>query len=262
MLKTRLITTLVGVPLLLVMLHMGEYFWNAVFILMAGIGLWEFFSMMKKKGFTPLMLPGYLLLYSLMFCSQSESLGKALLFLVLSVILISAVWRYPRINIADIALTLFGALYLGLLLYYPIKIATLPDSFKVMVMVLLMTWASDTGGYILGRLLGKHKLAPHLSPGKTWEGACGAAVLPILVAAAGFDILAIKTGSLAYVLVLGLVVGVMAQFGDLFMSSIKRYFEVKDSGWIIPGHGGVLDRFDSFLVVAPLVYYFFLFSAK
>jgi phosphatidate cytidylyltransferase len=258
MLKTRLITTVIGIPILLGVLYNGGILWDTFFVLLGMVGLWEFYSMMRQKGFIPIVINGYLLLYFLVFYDRLAQLGLFFLFLIFILVVVSSVVNYPRIKITDIALSLTGAFYLGGLLYYPIKIATLREPFMVILLVFLLTWASDTGGYMGGRLFGKHKLAPLLSPGKTWEGAVGAIVLPI-IAAGCFSIMAMKNVNPAYVLILGLIVGVLAQFGDLFMSSIKRFFEVKDSGWIIPGHGGALDRFDSFLMAAPAVYYFFLF---
>ncbi|MEN6328290.1 MAG: phosphatidate cytidylyltransferase [Syntrophomonas sp.] len=261
MLRTRVITTVIGLPVLLGVLFKGGIFWDTFFVLLGMIGLWEFYSMMRQKGFIPIVLTGYLLLYLLAFYDRLGGLGMVFLFLIFAIVVVGSVIKYPKINITDIALSLTGAFYLGGLLYYPIKIATLREPFLVILLVFLLTWTSDTGGYIGGRLLGKHKLAPRLSPGKTWEGAVGAIIFPI-IAAGCFSVMAMKNVSPAYVLILGLLVGVTAQFGDLFMSSIKRYFEVKDSGWIIPGHGGVLDRFDSFLMVAPVVYYYFQFFIR
>lgn len=258
MLKTRLITTAVGIPILLAVLFKGGILWDIFFGLMGVIGLWEFYSMIRQKGFTPIVITGYLLLCLLLFYSRLGKLAPVFIFFIFVLVIVISVINYPKINIADIALSLAGAIYLGGLLNYSIKIADLENPFLVIVLVFLLTWASDTGGYMGGRLFGKHKMAPLLSPGKTWEGSIGAMILPITVAGC-FSILAMKSVNPAYVLLLGLLVGVTAQFGDLFMSSVKRYCEVKDSGWIIPGHGGVLDRFDSFLIAAPVVYYFFLY---
>jgi phosphatidate cytidylyltransferase len=108
-------------------------------------------------------------------------------------------------------------------------------------------------------LINQTTLAPELSPKKTREGAVGAVLLSMMVSALFFSIIEITSTNFAYVLILGLSASIMAQIGDLMISAMKRYFGVKDSGKIIPGHGGVLDRFDSFLMVLPLVYYFFLY---
>ncbi|MGE5404246.1 MAG: phosphatidate cytidylyltransferase, partial [Candidatus Saccharibacteria bacterium] len=116
------------------------------------------------------------------------------------------------------------------------------------------TWAADTGGYFAGNWWGKRKMVPELSPNKTWVGFLGGLTLSVVIGIAGIWLL---PGHALYQYIgLGLAAGILAPVGDLFASGIKRTFKIKDFGDVIPGHGGFLDRFDSLLVVAPLVYYF------
>jgi phosphatidate cytidylyltransferase len=124
-----------------------------------------------------------------------------------------------------------------------------------------MTWASDVGGYLFGKLWGKTKLSPQLSPGKTWEGAIGAVLLTVALAICFNSIVRMENFNFFYTVVFAMLASITAQVGDLLESAIKRYFEVKDSGHIIPGHGGVLDRFDSFMLLLPVVYYFLVLLA-
>jgi len=121
--------------------------------------------------------------------------------------------------------------------------------FHALIFTLLVVWASDTGGYFAGRLIGGPKLWPQVSPKKTWAGAIGAVVLSIGVA---FVVVALGWGRLAPMLVLGVLLSVVSQLGDLFESAVKRRFGVKDSSQIIPGHGGLMDRLDGF--VAAIVF--------
>lgn len=258
MLNTRVITAIIGIPVLLGALYLGGIYWSILFTVMGVIGLWEYYRMMNQKGFTPFYMSGFCLLLVIIFYDYINNCGQLILFILTFLMVMYSVIKYPKIILPDLALSLTGSIYLGYLLSYAIKIYNLPQSFSVILIAFLLSWAADTGGYFSGKIWGRHKLAPQLSPGKTVEGAIGAVVLSIIVAGC-FSIFAMRSISLAYILLLGLIAGIMAQFGDLFMSSIKRYFVVKDSGWIIPGHGGILDRFDSFLLVAPIVYYFFIY---
>jgi phosphatidate cytidylyltransferase len=152
------------------------------------------------------------------------------------------------------ALTLAGVLYVGVLGQHFVGVRLLPNGRDWVLLALFTTFATDTGAYAVGRLLGRHALAPRLSPGKTVEGAvgglvAGAAAAPALNAALGLGVPS------AAMLALGVVAAVAAQLGDLSESLIKRAVGVKDMGAIVPGHGGVLDRLDSLLFVVPLVYY-------
>lgn len=122
----------------------------------------------------------------------------------------------------------------------------------------LIVWTTDTGAYLIGRQIGKHKLAPHVSPNKTWEGSIGGTVLALIVCAVYLYFFPQKYG---YVIMLlaTIVFSIGGQLGDLIESALKRHYGVKDSGRILPGHGGIFDRFDSLLFVLPLMYLMGLF---
>jgi len=164
------------------------------------------------------------------------------------------------------AVTVFGIMYVGWLGSHLILLRQLPETLAVepgtgarlVFMVALLTWATDTAAYLFGVAFGRHKLIPRISPNKTVEGAIGG-----LIGAAVVGWLLTK-GIVPFVtplagIILGIVVGVMAQLGDLVESLIKRDAGIKDTAELIPGHGGVLDRFDSMLFTAPVVYYYFRF---
>jgi phosphatidate cytidylyltransferase len=167
--------------------------------------------------------------------------------------------RSPYLAWADMGLTLGGAIYTGGLLGYAPLLAGLGESATQgggqawMLMVLLGTAACDTGAYFVGSLIGRHKLIPHISPGKTWEGLAGGVAGGILAAWLLSGLLKIQVPE---AILLGLIVCVAAVTGDLSESFIKRAVGVKDSGNIIPGHGGILDRVDSILFVTLAVYWF------
>ncbi len=159
------------------------------------------------------------------------------------------------------AYVFFGFFYVGGLLAHLVFLRELPQGREWIYLVLLVTMASDTLAYFSGKALGKRKLYPAISPNKSIEGAIGGlagAVCGAVVAKFWF----MPGLGLLECLVLGLLLGPLAQVGDLFESMLKRSFEVKDSGALIPGHGGILDRLDSLLFVFPPAYYYaFLFPA-
>jgi phosphatidate cytidylyltransferase len=167
--------------------------------------------------------------------------------------------RSPYLTWADLGLTLAGALYTGGLIGYAPLLAAQArgadqaGAFKWLLLVLLGTAACDTGAYLVGSLTGKHKLIPHISPGKTWEGLAGGVLGAVVAAVAFSGLLAL---SLPQAIALGLLVCAAAVSGDLCESLLKRAAGVKDSGHLIPGHGGILDRIDSILFVLPAVYWF------
>ena len=167
--------------------------------------------------------------------------------------------RSPYLAWADLGLTLAGAVYTGGLLgYAPLLAAHVENgsaggAFGWLLMVLLGTAACDTGAYLVGSLVGRHKMIPHISPGKTWEGLAGGVAGAVVAALALSGLLGL---SVMQAVILGLVVCAAAVSGDLCESLLKRAAGVKDSGHIIPGHGGVLDRIDSILFVLPAVYWF------
>jgi phosphatidate cytidylyltransferase len=157
------------------------------------------------------------------------------------------------------AKVVFGAVYVGLLVGVVVALKRLEPAAggaKLLIILFALTWAGDAGAFFAGSLLGKHKLWPAVSAGKTWEGLVGGFISTLLiaqVAAAWIDIWDWRDG-----LIVGALIGVFGPVGDLVESAIKRGAGVKDSGVFLPGHGGVLDRIDSILFTAPILYYYVL----
>lgn len=259
MLRTRIITAVVGIPLFWGILYLGGLAWSIVFGLMGLIALYEYLNMTKKSGFTPLNITPYGIMLVLLFRDTIADYCWLLLFAVILIMIIDLVLLYPRRNINDLAIGFFGAFYIGFLLSYALALQNMLQPFIYIILACILTWSSDVGGYLFGRLWGKRKLTPKLSPNKTWAGAIGGVGLTIILALTSYYILPVEKLTLLHLLWLGLAGSLAAQFGDLFASAMKRFFAVKDSGNIIPGHGGVLDRFDSFMLVLPVLYYFLYF---
>jgi phosphatidate cytidylyltransferase len=186
-----------------------------------------------------------------------------LIFLYVLTFLITHFFVIEKGFLQQIGYNLFGIVYLGISLIFLFLLrdfATEPfSSTRALWLVLLATWATDTGAYFTGLKLGKHKLAVNISPRKTIEGALGGIMLTVIVV----SVLTIFYGIFnIYWIIYAVMVSVIAIIGDLFESKIKRDMGVKDSGTIIPGHGGVLDRLDSLFFTAPFTYFFLLTILK
>ncbi|MDD4803366.1 MAG: phosphatidate cytidylyltransferase [Syntrophomonas sp.] len=261
MLRTRIITAVISIPLLIGLLYLGGVYWQCFVALLTGIALFEYFAMMRHKGLKPMVLPAYIIAGILLFREQLSSYLPGLFFGSLFLMIVILVFTYPRFRFEDAAFSFFGTFYIGFLFSYALAIAQLDKPFYYLLLVFILTWASDVGGYLFGKLWGKNKLSPQLSPGKTWEGAWGAVLLTIVLALLFNGLAKIENLNLFSTVLLGILASVTAQVGDLLESAMKRFFAVKDSGHIIPGHGGVLDRFDSFLLLLPVVYYFLVLLA-
>lgn len=165
------------------------------------------------------------------------------------------------------AWTLTGVLYIGWLISYLVSLRLVPDAFgfpdtgrNLVLMALLATFASDTTAYFVGKAIGKHKMAPSISPGKTWEGAVGG-VLGAVIACYIFTLNTFFQVPFTVVsaIVLGILLSIFSQLGDLAESMLKRGAGVKDSGNLMPGHGGIMDRLDSILFAGVVVYLFYMF---
>lgn len=178
-------------------------------------------------------------------------------------ILIAAVtlFKYTSELYYDSGKLIFIVIYLALPFGFALglpKYSAAQDTFTLEVFFLfILIWASDTFAYLTGRFFGKHKMAPKISPKKTWEGFAGGVILTLLL---GFFVEKYNPEMRGNWMIVGLLVAVFAPLGDLMESQLKRSFGVKDSGKLIPGHGGVLDRLDSFIICAPVVYLYFVLS--
>ncbi|MDO4539992.1 MAG: phosphatidate cytidylyltransferase [Syntrophomonadaceae bacterium] len=261
MLKTRIITSVWGIPIIIGCLWLGGWAWYGLFAIMAVLALYEYLRMIENTGIKAMWVPSYLLLLLLLAAIGGKFIYAPALIMIGFLILVAVqVLAYPRYRINDLALNAFGVLYIGFTLAWALRLEAQPLAFGLMMLVLLLTWSSDIGGYFVGRSLGRHKLAPDLSPNKTVEGALGGLLFSALVAMVFCGLYKAAGISIAAAAVFGLLGSAAAQIGDLFMSGVKRFCGVKDSGKVLPGHGGVLDRFDSFLLVMPLIYFLLLWQ--
>jgi phosphatidate cytidylyltransferase len=265
MLKKRVITALWCIPLLAaaVWFSRPEYPFPWFTLLIAILGLlavFEFYKLAAAAKLQPLTCFG--LVWTLLFIiSPHFKYDFTLPLLLTSAVVLPLIWllRHPEKEGAFIgwAWTLAGILYIGWLLSYFVALRGLDGGRSWVFLALLVTFASDTAAFLVGRVLGRHKLAPRISPGKTWEGTI-AGVFGAIIFSLLFTIPSPLHLPLSYwqAILLGLLVSILGQLGDLAESLLKRNMGVKDSSWLFPGHGGVLDRIDSIVFAGLVVYYY------
>ena len=169
------------------------------------------------------------------------------------------VFSYPKYTANQMMGTFFGIFYVGIMLSYLYLIRNLQNGLYLSFLVLICSWGCDTSAYCFGKLFGKHKMSPILSPKKSVEGAIGgmlgAAVLAAVYSCLMRFTMTIPTETIVYVSIISAIAALVSMVGDLTASAIKRNYDIKDYGKIIPGHGGIMDRFDSVIITAPIIYY-------
>ena len=257
---TRIIAALALVPLFIFILIGGVPLYIAE-IAMLAIALNEFYKAFKAKDIHPIPIIGYIFIVYLGL-KNIFNLGGEYTYIVIFGLFIYSITYILRCknNIVDIAITFFSLFYIAISIdFIVLTINRLDNGHLYVWSIFIVAFFTDTFAYFAGYLFGKHKLIPKVSPKKTVEGSIGG----ILGSTIGCMLFAYLFNlDIPVMIIIGSVGSVIAQFGDLFASSIKRYVGIKDYGTLIPGHGGVLDRFDSVILVAPFVYYSIMLFSK
>ncbi|MFH1361358.1 MAG: phosphatidate cytidylyltransferase [bacterium] len=257
----RLLTTLIAAPIILSCVYFGGAAFLFLVLVLALFSINEFYSMMKNKDFHPAYWVGnFFTIFFIVFAfyalrknwepAQSAILTVAALATMVATLFLK---KRPKEAIVDIAVTLLGMVYIGWFFSYFLFIRALTERGAYVFFLIGTVWAFDVVAFLVGTKFGKQKLFPSVSPNKSVEGAVAGFIVCLIVAGifghyAGFG--------LVHSLVLGGLIGVVAQLSDLIESLIKRDAGVKDSSTILPGHGGFLDRMDSFILTAPVMYYY------
>ena len=272
MLKKRIITALVGIPLLAAAVWFDEPLpWFTVLVVIWGLlAILEFYRLVATSKVPPLSYFG--LIWTLLFILSRNSDLLSILephfdlnlltpLLLTSAVMLSLIWLLLRAQkektFISWAWTMAGILYVGWLLSYLVALRGLDDGRNWLFFALFITFASDSAAFLIGKTLGRHRLAPQVSPNKTWEGAIGGIIGAVI--ASLFFILPTPLNlplSWGQAMLLGLLVSIFGQLGDLVESLFKRNMGVKESGRLIPGHGGFLDRMDSVVFAGIVVYYY------
>lgn len=269
-LTRRVLFALVGAPLTVALIYIGGWVFAAALGAVAAIGAWELLRMARAGGAEPLEVPGIVLAAAIPLAVHASYLGVFNVTLTAAVLvflslLAAVIWArgVERKPLVSFSVTLAAIIYPSLVAYmYPLRyheyaVGALAGTILVMFPV-AVTWATDTGAYAFGRMLGKHKLIPAVSPAKTIEGAIGGLLVAIVGAWLYSHFLLRPFAQLGLsptgLVIFGISIGIVGQLGDLAESLLKRDAGVKDSSKLLPGHGGILDRFDSLLFVLPVAY--------
>ena len=257
----RILTGVIGIPVLLGLLYLGGVPWLIFIAALIAIASFEMARIAKNMNYQlalwAIWLSEAVMIGAVFFENEHwASLGLAVGFLL---IIFQGVFAYPRVSLEEMALSFMTIIYVGWSMCHLIILEQ--QSVILLVYLFLAIWGSDSGAYFAGRFFGKHKLAPHLSPKKTKEGSAGG-ILCAVALVVGYSVYLGEGAmfTLPLSIVFGGVISIIGQIGDLAESMIKRFAQVKDSGNILPGHGGILDRFDSIIMAAPFVSYIFIFG--
>ena len=266
MFKTRLLSGIVLVILALVFIITGNDLLLAVTGIISLIGLYELYRVFKIEKSCAGVVGG--LATIVYYCNlKFQFIPDMMLFVIvlLVVLMFVYVFSYPKYHAEQVMAAFFGVVYVGVMLSYIYQTRMIRDGAFLVWLIFLCSWGCDTCAYCVGMLIGKHKMSPVLSPKKSVEGAVGgvvgAALLGAIYAAVVGSHLEAENPVITYAIICA-VGALISMVGDLAASAIKRNHNIKDYGTLIPGHGGIMDRFDSVIFTAPVIYYLSMFMMR
>ncbi|MCX6149187.1 MAG: phosphatidate cytidylyltransferase [Ignavibacteriales bacterium] len=261
---TRILVALVTMPLILLVCYLGGWFFVSFILLIGLLSLYEFYQLAAKKFAFSNYIIGSLASAVLIINSFSNLLDYQHLIIIIVVLLVLIeLFRNKESAILNLGVSLLGIFYIGLFFS---SVVMLREFFKeeyyfggyLIISIFITIWICDSAAFFFGSAFGKHKLFLRVSPKKSWEGAIAGFIFAIITMV-GFKYLFLNLFSIIDAVVVGTIIGSIGQIGDLVESLIKRDSGVKDSSNIIPGHGGVFDRFDSLLLSSPVIYLYISF---
>lgn len=260
-LSSRVASVAVTLPVLIVAVWAGSPWFTALVAIAAGIAAWEISAMagIRHKALVATVIVGSVTLIA---AGDFIAGQAAIANLVAPIALVGALagvlalqrLRNPGNGFLKTALVIAAIAYAGGLLLHAPLLRSQGAGMEWVLFLLAVTFATDTGAYFIGRALGKRPLAPSISPSKTWEGAVGGTLAALAAGFVAYQFMATQAPVWQVVALAG-IAGIAGQVGDLAESKLKRFFDAKDSGSILPGHGGILDRLDSIVFSLPVVYY-------
>ncbi len=262
MLNKRLITASIIIPVSVVFIVLGGWFFTFFVSIILAISAWEYWQIYHKGGYSPnlpVLLAGVI---ALTFSRYLYEFRTSDIILTISILAAMAFHTFnfelgKKNSSVDFGITLGGILYIGWLGSYLISLRNLPDGLWWTMLVIPAVALGDSGAYFIGTRFGKNKIIPRVSPNKTWEGYIGGVLFSALGGAALGFLWNAQSGMVTATdgIIIGAVVGILTPIGDLGESMLKRQFNIKDSSNLLPGHGGFLDRIDSWLWAACISYY-------
>lgn len=261
-LKVRLLSAIIGAVFVIGIIFAPVNVFNIGIAAVCFLSLYELYNAFNKEKKWQIIITQYLAAVALIFIySKGIYAGEVvpLIFAVyIMVLFVCAVIWNEKIKFRDVELSVFSLIYGVLLILHLLRIRQMPEGKLLIFLPLLGAWMPDTFAYFSGLLFGKRKLIPSISPNKTVAGSVGAVLGCVFM----FLIYGVICKNLGFtvnylnLVILSIICGVMSQFGDLSASIMKRQYDIKDFGNLLPGHGGILDRIDSLVFIAPIVYYF------
>lgn len=281
MVLPRILTALVLAPVFLWVLYLGNVPFLAFMFILILLALWEFSQIAEEGGYATQgwsgIAAGALVALSMVFPGIRPSVpfpmqapALAVMLALLLLVFREMVRKDKGLSILRLAMSLTGIL----LIVWPLgyfallrelrgnSAQTMNGGFLASVFLVVLIWTQDTAAYAVGRAFGKHRLAPAISPKKSWEGSVGGLLAGVLMSLALRELFMAELFGRGEIVVMSTILGALAQVSDLTESLMKRCFGVKDSSSLLPGHGGILDRFDSFLLTAPFLYFYMISVGK
>ena len=260
MFKTRLLSGIVLVILALILIIAGEEVLLASTFLISCIGMYELYRVfhIEKSIMAWISYLGVFVFYTNLRLTFAQDVMTIVMgYMIL--LMFAYVFTYPKYEAKHIMASFFGFFYVGVMLSYVYQIRSLDNGVYLAFLVFICSWGCDTCAYCVGKLIGKHKMSPKLSPKKSIEGAVGGVVGTAFLTALYAYIFHLKMGiasqQIILLAVIAAIAGLISMVGDLTASAIKRNYDIKDYGHLIPGHGGIMDRFDSMIITAPIIFY-------
>lgn len=257
--KQRIITAVIGLAIFIPLIVYGHWPLTIAALALGIVAIAEILIMKKMFLISFEAIVAYLGVILLILPDQwldflpSATTRWSAFYLLVLLLLLHTVLRKQRFTFDDAGVLTLGMLYVGMGFHF--FIAARAVNFETLLYGMLIVWITDSGAYLIGRKIGRNKLAPKISPNKTWEGSVGGTIAATIIMAIYLHFIPVG-GHYVTMIILTLLLSIIGQFGDLIESSLKRFYGVKDSGKILPGHGGILDRFDSMLLVMPMLHFF------
>ena len=256
----RLISGVIMVILAIVLIMCGGNVLLFSTLVISLIGMFELYRVFQIEK-TPLAIISYLITV-LFYCNLGFGFLADPFILVMGLLILLMfvyVFAYPKYEAKHVIAAFFGMFYVGVMLSYVYQIRVLENGLYLTALIFICSWGCDTCAYCVGMLIGKHKMSPVLSPKKSIEGAVGGvvgtALLTVLYAFVFKTQMGLDLTGIIILAIISAVAGLISMVGDLCASAIKRNYDIKDYGKLIPGHGGIMDRFDSMMITAPIIYY-------